>query len=256
MKVDPATKPTHMDMTGMAGLGISDATWKYTGPPLSTTESAILAGVSAIEDKGHQMQTPNCSTPATPTQTLGAVEYVQATTTAVAKYKELSAAVAAGYRPITDPAFPVVHYLNPAYMNTSDILDPNHVDSLVYAFTPTGPVLVAAMFLMPDMATGPMPFGCLAQWHAHTNLCTSTTSHLIVGFTPCAAGTVHYGRTPYMTHVWQVPVPGGPLAIDPSTLQVMEAAMMAQQEGLAPITKAGSTPTYVTGVSAKPAAVF
>jgi hypothetical protein len=47
-----------------------------------------------------------------------------------------------------------------------------------------------------------------------------------------------------MTHVWQVPVAGGPLAIDPSDLQVVEAAVMAQQEGLAPITPPGGTPTY------------
>jgi hypothetical protein len=42
--------------------------------------------------------------------------------------------------------------------------------------------------------------------------------------------------TPFMTHVWQVPVAGGPLAIDPSDLQVVEAAIMAQQQGLAPAT--------------------
>jgi hypothetical protein len=36
--------------------------------------------------------------------------------------------------------------------------------------------------------------------------------------------------------VWQVPVAGGPLAIDPSDLQVVEAAIMAQQENLAPTT--------------------
>jgi hypothetical protein len=46
-----------------------------------------------------------------------------------------------------------------------------------------------------------------------------------------------------MTHVWQVPVAGGPLAIDPSDLQVVEAAIMAQQQGLAPTTS-GSVPSF------------
>jgi len=119
-------------------------------------------------------------------------------------------------------------------MSTKYIFDPNHVDSLVYAFTPYGPVLVAAMYLMPGPGKGPMPFGCLVQWHAHTNLCFSLTTHQISGFLPCPPGTVYYGVTPMMTHVWLVPVPGGPLAIDPSDLQVVEAAIMAQQEGLAP----------------------
>jgi uncharacterized membrane protein YgcG len=240
-----------MNMSGMAGLGVTDPNWKYTGPPLPDAEVRLLTAIGTATDKGHAMQTPDCTTAATAAQTLGAVQYVQATTTAVAKYKTLGVATAAGYVPVTDPAFPIVHYVNPAYMKRADIMDPNHVDSLVYAFTPNGPVLVAAMYLMPDQGTGPMPYGCLVQWHAHTNLCTSTTTHQIVGFMPCAPGTVHYGRTGYMTHVWQVPVAGGPLAIDPSTVQVMEAAIMAQQEGLAPVTSSTGTASYAAGSSAK-----
>jgi hypothetical protein len=218
-----------MSMSGMAGLGVTDPNWKYTGPALPTAETTLLTAVGSATDSGHQMQTPDCSTAPTAAQVLGAVQYVQATSEAVAKYKDLSAATAAGYRPITSGAYPIVHYINTSYMNNPDILDPNHVDSLVYAMTPTGPVLVAAMYLLPTDANGPMPYGCLVQWHAHTNLCTSTTTHQIVGFTPCAPGTVHISsRTPYMTHVWQVPVAGGPLAIDPSDLQVMQAAVMSQ----------------------------
>jgi len=37
-----------------------------------------------------------------------------------------------------------------------------------------------------------------------------------------------------------------PLAIDPSDLQVVEAAIMARQQGLAPVTPPGGTPTYET----------
>ncbi len=241
------------NMSGMAGLGVTDPNWKYTGPPLSSSEQALLTSVGNATDEGHKMQTPNCTTAPTAAQTLGAVQYVQATTTAVAKYKELSAAVAAGYVPITSTAYPVVHYLNVSYMKPKYILDPNHVDSLVYAFTPNGPVLVAAMYLMPGSGAGPMPYGCLVQWHAHTNLCISATTHVIQGFTPCAAGTAPVGTTPVMTHVWQVPVAGGPLAIDPSDLQVVESAIMAQQEGLAPVTPPGGTPTYETTSSAQAA---
>src|ERR1035437_9477404 len=223
-----------MNMAGMAGLGVTNPNWKYSGPPLSTSETALLSSVGGATDTGHAMQTPNCSAAPTADQILGAVQYVQATSAAVGKYKNLSAATAAGYIPITSSTYPIVHYLNLSFMNNQDILDPNHVDSLVYAFTPDGPVLVAAMHLLPSFENGPMPYGCLVQWHAHTNLCTSSTTHQIVGFTPCAPGTFHDGRTPFMTHVWQVPVAGGPLAIDPSDLQVVQAAMMAQQDSQAP----------------------
>ena len=231
-----------MNMAAMAGLGVTVPHWKYTGPALPTAEVAELTTVSATTDQGHKMQTPNCDAKPTSEQVLGATQYIQATSAAVAKYKNLSAAVAAGYFPITNPNYPVVHYLNPAYMNQKDVMNPTAVDSLVYATTPYGPVLVAAMYLMPGQGNGPMPYGCLVQWHAHTNLCTSDTTHQIDGFTPCPPGTYHYGATPMMTHVWQVPVAGGPLAIDPSDLQVVEAAIMAQQQGLAPTTS-GLPPT-------------
>jgi hypothetical protein len=248
MKMGPSAKSSagghsgSMNMAAMAGLGVTDPNWKYTGPPLSATEVAQLTTISAATDKGHKMQTPTCDAKPTSEQVLGATQYVQATSAAVAKYRDLSAATAAGYFPITNPNYPVVHYLNPAYMNPKDVMNPSTVDSLVYATTPYGPVLVAAMYLMPGQGNGPMPYGCLVQWHAHTNLCTSDTTRQIVGFTPCPPGTFHYGATPMMTHVWQVPVAGGPLAIDPSDLQVVEAAIMAQQQGLAPTTS-GALPS-------------
>jgi hypothetical protein len=128
-------------------------------------------------------------------------------------------------------------------------MNPNTMDSLVYATTPYGPVLVAAMYLMPGQGDGPMPYGCLVQWHAHTNLCTSTTTGQIDGLQPCNAGSRPDPTTPFMTHVWQVPVAGGPLAIDPSDLQVVEAAIMAQQAGQAPTTTGSLPATDASTVS-------
>jgi hypothetical protein len=231
-----AAKQSGMNMEAAAGLGVVDPSWTYSGPALTASEVSLLSAVGNTTDKGHAMQTPDCSTKPTNNQLLGAMEYVQSTSNAVAKYRNLSVAVADGYRPITSPSYPVVHYINAAYMNTSYTMDPNHVQSLVYGFTPYGPVLVAAMYLMPSAVDkGPMPYGCLVQWHAHTNLCYSTTTGQIDGFTPCKPGNINL-QTPVMTHVWQVPVPGGPLALDPSDLQTVEAAIQAQQDGMAPTT--------------------
>ena len=47
----------------------------------------------------------------------------------------------------------------------------------------------------------------------------------ITGVPPCTTGTVKRA-TPYMTMVWQVPVAGGPLAIQPPDIQIVEAAVM------------------------------
>jgi hypothetical protein len=235
-----------MDMSGMAGMGgatVQAPNWHYTGPPLPSSEVALLSSVNGQADSGHVMQTPNCTANATSTQTLGAFQYVQATTAAVAKYKDINVAKADGYIPITDTAYPVVHYINLSYMKSQYVMDPNHVQSLVYANTPYGSVLVAAMYLMPrNNDPGPMPYGCLVQWHAHSNLCMNLSAHEFTGFTPCAPGTFNL-KTQVMTHVWQVPVAGGPLAIDPSDLQVVQAAVEAQVDGQAPMQyPAGNAP--------------
>jgi hypothetical protein len=62
-------------------------------------------------------------------------------------------------------------------------------------------------------------------------VCTPTTATAgsplqITGVAPCAAGTVQHA-TPYLTMVWQLPVAGGPLAIQPPDIQIVEAAIMS-----------------------------
>ena len=76
----------------------------------------------------------------------------------------------------------------------------------------------------------PMPYGSLVQWHERTGLCVPETGSpavplAISGFAPCTTGSTT-GPTPYMTMVWQVPVAGGPLAIQPPDIQIVEAATM------------------------------
>jgi len=231
----------------MPGMdGVADPYWHYNGPALPSQEQAVLATVFKDTEKGHAMQTPSCTKSPTGAQMEAAMQLVQTTSSAVAKYKDLSVAKADGYIPITDPNYPVVHYLNYGYMNGQDVLDPNHVQSLVYAFTPYGPVLVAAMYLMPsEGVNGPMPGGCLTQWHAHTNLCIGGPSGVISGFQSegqCPSGERPL-MTPEMMHVWQVGVPGGPLAMDPTDQQIVESAIMAQIAGQAPVTPGAQAPT-------------
>ena len=240
----PGSPSQSMSMPGMNGL--ADPSWHYDGPALPAPEQAVLTTVFAETEKGHAMQTPSCIKPPSGAQVEAAMRLVQATSSAVAKYKDLNVAKADGYVPITDTRYPVVHYLNASDMNDKDVLDPSHVQSLVYAFTPSGPVLVAAMYLMPSVGEdGPMPGGCLTQWHAHTNLCIGGPSGTISGFQTqgvCPAGERPL-VTPEMMHVWQVPVPGGPLAMDPTDEQIVESAITAQMTGQAPVTPGSPVPT-------------
>jgi hypothetical protein len=227
---DPsASSMPGMDMgasSGSTATGSTSKGWKYTGPALPAAEVALLTNVTKATDKGHSMQTSRCTQAPTAAQSTAAMQLIQSTSAAVAKYHSLAAAKADGYVAITDPNYPVVHYIKPAAMGKAP-LNPAEVQSLVYARTARGWVLAAAMYMTEgNGVAGPMPGGCLTQWHAHTNLCISQTTHVIEGFAPCAAGSFPI-QTPEMLHVWQIPVPGGPLALDPSDLEVVEAATMA-----------------------------
>jgi hypothetical protein len=147
------------------------------------------------------------------------------------KYQSLALAKAAGYVPITPSGAPVVHYLNRAYyqevLEGGPVLNYQDPQSLVYANTPNGAVLVAAMYITSYNGPTPQPGGCLTQWHVHTNLCLTGSLNVVgevgPGQSTCPPGSVNR-VTPAMIHVWFVPIPGGPTAIDAPDPQVVHAA--------------------------------
>ncbi len=127
---------------------------------------------------GMKMVNSSCTTTPTAAQQAATVRLVNTTWAADKKYQSLAAARAAGFRPITPPGMPVVHYLSPsnyaATLAGGPVIDPLAPQSLVYANTPHGAVLVAVMFIARSRrAATPDPGGCLTQWHVHTNLCFS-----------------------------------------------------------------------------------
>ena len=223
------------DASAAAGLNTTKANWDYTGPALpSALAQELLADGKNGPDEIHMAAT-GCAPEPTFSQQINASQYVQATSQAVAQYADPAAAVAAGYMAVSPTDYPVVYYVNPAIEAANAAakrtLSPAHVDGLVYAQIPSGQqVLAAAMYVLPaTVAKAPMPFGALVQWHQRTAVCGpltgSATTLNITGTPPCAAGTVQK-PTPYLTMVWQVPVAGGPTAIQPPDIQIVEAAIM------------------------------
>ncbi len=168
-------------------------------------------------------------------QQQAAVRFVDASWQGARKYRSLAAAKAAGYHAITPRGAPVVHYLNPAYylatVRGGPVLNAGAPQSLVYANTPRGAVLVAAMYITTRGGPTPQPGGCLTQWHVHTNLCLAPGLDVVGAIGPgqetCPAGSVNR-VTPAMIHVWFVPIPGGPTAIDAPDRQVVHAAEQVQ----------------------------
>jgi hypothetical protein len=217
------------------GLNSTKPHWTYTGPALpSALAQELLAQGMNGPDQIHMAAT-GCAKEPTFSQEINSIQYVQSTSQAVAGYDDLATAEAAGYVAVSPVGYPVVYYVNPsieaANAAAKRTLSAAHVDGLVYARTPSGQeVLAAAMYVLPPtVPKPPMPFGALVQWHERTAVCGplngSATTLAITGTPPCGAGTVQRS-TPYLTMVWQVPVAGGPTAIQPPDIQIVEAAVM------------------------------
>jgi hypothetical protein len=225
------------DASAAAGLNATTANWTYTGPSLPTQLANELLADGANGPVDIHMASSGCASEPTFGQEIGAFSYVQGTSNTAARYPTPTSAVTGGYQLVSPGDYPVTYYVNPAILaanaSAKRVLDPDAVDGLVYAETPSGQeVLAAAFYVLPTSVTGPpAPYGALVQWHQRTDLCTSAASNgtnalSISGFAPCAVGTVQRA-TPYLTMVWQLPVAGGPLAIQPPDIQIVEAAVMA-----------------------------
>ena len=106
---------------------------------------------------------------------------MQQTSAAVSQYANPFEAVAAGYVAASPTDYPVVYYVNPQIVAANAAarraLDPQHVDGLVYAATPSGQeVLAGAFYILPASETSvPMPYGALVQWHRRTQVCGTGT---------------------------------------------------------------------------------
>ena len=224
------------DASAAAGLNSTKANWHYTGPPLPQADAQQLLADGGNGPGRIHMAQSGCAPEPTFSDQINAEQYVQSTSQAVARYANPAAAVAAGYQPVSPTDYPVVYYVNPqivaANAAAKRTLDPNHIDGLVYATTPTGQQVLAAAFYLPPstVSSPPMPFGSLVQWHQRTDVCAASGSAAsgqlaISGSPPCPSGSL-VSSTPYMTMVWQVPVAGGPTAIQPPDIQIVEAAIM------------------------------
>lgn len=219
--------------SGMDMPGMSTAAKSIKLPTTSPAGDITMPNPDMQMASGMRMasSTPCTATP-TAQQQQAAVTMVDTSWKDSQKYQSLAAAKAAGYRPITPTGAQVVHYLSPAAYRATVLGGPvlayTAPQSLVYANTPKGAVLVAAMYMTTPHGPTPQPGGCLTQWHVHTNLCISKGLGVVgtVGGpngSTCPAGSRNRVTMP-MIHVWFVPIPGGPTAIDASDAQVVRAA--------------------------------
>jgi hypothetical protein len=144
--------------------------------------------------------------PATPAEIATANAVWQATVSALAPFRDPRIAAANGYE--VDGVFGLdYHARNEAYQHDGRILDPARPEDLIYAAGPDGPVLLGAMFEMPEGAgPGPDIGGPLTVWHAHEHVCFGLIPLGMTGLLSplggCPVGSVDITRTPEMIHLW------------------------------------------------------
>ena len=209
----------HSNMPGMnSGISLKNNTpaGDITMPMLHTHEGMAMAD-------------PNpCTAVPTAVQQQATVDLVNKSWADARKYESLATAQADGYVPVTPSGRPVVHYINRDYyratVDGSPVLDTTRPQSLVYANTSHGAVLVAVMFISGPFGETPQPGDCLTQWHVHTNLCLSRDQGVVGTIeNGCPPGSTNRTTAP-MLHIWFVPIPGGPMAIDASDPDIVAAA--------------------------------
>lgn len=188
--------------------------------------SVQFSGSSAPTSTAHNHAATALVRQPTAAELAAASKLVADTKQAVARYANLKAAIAAGYTPLEPTDFQIVHYVNQGYMTDADILNPLHVQSLIYFNGKQGPVLIGAMYIMPRRGVpGPDVGGPLTVWHQHSNICFDNTTGMAVAFAhsgfvdnsdksgSCPRGSTNK-TTPLMLHVWLIDNPDGPFASD------------------------------------------
>ena len=225
-----ATAADHVDDHGQMRDPLSAGT-----PALSSHDHANPAtgDITHLDSDGHMHM--ECTAPVTAGQQAAADKLVGDTQGATVKYRDFNKALADGYTPITPPNSQMVHYGNLAYMTDGNLLDPSHVESLMYAFdAQRTPYFIGSMYLNDTpTVTPPEIGGCLTQWHDHTNLCLAPGKGM-VGVAKadgtCPAGSSN-DQTSQMIHVWSIPLPTGPLTMEAKPADVKAAIIKAKKKG-------------------------
>jgi hypothetical protein len=160
------------------------------------------------------LMTQVSSDPPTAEQERGAAELAGSTRTALRRYTDIHAALAAGYRPTLIRTGYSVHLENRAFGRDGRTLDPDRPETLMYAIADGRATLLSAVYTMPRAGqAGPAPGGPLTRWHSH-NACVSLLPpgfSVVDAYGGCPAFSVQV-TIPVMMHVWVVDNPGGPYA--------------------------------------------
>lgn len=180
------------------------------------TLGAAMPAFANEEMDGHDDHAATKGAPTAEEQT-AATSLLEATEASLARYADIDAAVADGYRvlefkPVRGGLIEQTHAMHPVYLNDGGVLDPERPEGLVYIKLPDGTILlVGAMFTAP-VGEGPTPGGSLTVWHTHYRCAGNPGFPLPAGVSTCADGSDTISPDREMIHVWIFAHPDGTFA--------------------------------------------
>jgi hypothetical protein len=203
---------------GPAGMAAAMSSSAASASAASTTTTAGMGDMGSTNGLP-DMKMYGSTAPPTAGQVIAAAQLVKATDATLARFQNVQTAFAAGYTYVLRTNGEE-HLLydggNPAYAG----LNPRDPSSLVYAINVPhhAPILLGAMYIMPDRENGPQIGGSLTRWHSHLTVCQDDKP-TIAGFGVqlhgiCNPATWQDQYTSQMLHVWVVPYPGGVFSDD------------------------------------------
>ena len=127
----------------------------------------------------------------------------------IERFRDVSVAEAAGYE-VGIVRGSDHHAQNPALIGDGRILDPDYPESLIYAESAEGPVLIGVMFETDGIGdVGPADGGPIMLWHSHENICIAVAPFGLAGlespFGGCPLGSLNLPITGEMLHAWMMP---------------------------------------------------
>ena len=227
------------DASAAAGFNTTTPNWHYTGPAIPQAEANALLTDGHNAPSDIHMAESGCAPSLTAAENIGAVQYVQATSAAVTPFADagggdgrwVRARLADGLpgRDVREPDHRGGQRGGEADARSPARRRPRLRDDAVGHRRARGRHVHPSV----DRQHGPdalrraravaSPHAGVRTGHAVARPCPSTSP----GFPPCPSGST-VQPTPYVSLVWQVPVAGGPLAIQPPDIQIVEAAVMQQ----------------------------
>lgn len=217
-----------------AGSSSGTSSGSSAGANSSDSMQGGMGDMGATDGLADMQMYGDASAP-TAAQVQAAANLIKQTDASLVRFEDVNAALAAGYtdRLATNGEEHLLYAGgDPAYAG----LNPQDPSSLVYAINVKGhtPILLGAMYLMPDGVSGPQVGGGLTRWHSHLKVCQGGAV-TIAGFGVetgghCDPSTWQDNYTTQMLHVWVVPYPGGVFSDDLSSSATTSAAQAALAE--------------------------